>query len=83
VKGHGRYRRLLAAIGAVAVLAVGSSAPSFAGTRIHEPPKSPARLAHPVVKEAGGVQLFSLGYGCGDLEVFVIVQNGHRSPPMC
>jgi anti-sigma-K factor RskA len=81
MQGHGHYRRLLAAIGAVAVLAV--SAPSFASARIHQPPKIPATLAHPTVKVAAAVQLVSLGYGCGDLEVFVVVQNGDRSLPMC
>ena len=83
MKVHGTYRRLLAAMGAVAALAVGSSAPSYASTRIHQPPKPRVTFAHPVVKDAAGEQLVSLGYGCGDLEVFVIVQNGHRSPPMC
>jgi len=83
MEGHGTNRRLLAAIGAVAALAMGSGAPSYASTRIHQPPKPRATLAHPVVKDGAGVQLVSLGYGCGDLEAFVIVQNGHRSPPMC
>jgi hypothetical protein len=61
----------LVAIGAVAVLAVGSSAPSFART-------------HPTDRQAPEARLASLGYGlCGELEVFVIVKNGHRSQPMC
>jgi hypothetical protein len=80
---HSAYRRLSAAIGAVSVLAAASSAPSLASTRIHQPPKTPATLAHPVVKDAAGMQLVSLGYGCGDLEVFVLVQNGQLSLPMC
>ena len=83
MQGQRPCRRLLAVIGAVALLAVGSGAPSFASTRIHQPPKSPARLAHPVVKDAAGMQVISLGYGCGDLEVFVIVQNEQSSLPMC
>lgn len=69
--GRSSYRRLLTAIGAVAVLAVGSSAPSSAKT-------------HPTSEHAAEAKLVSLGYGpCGELEVFVIVKNGHRSQPMC
>ena len=81
--GHRRYRRLSAAFGAAAVLAMASSAPSFASARIHQPPRTRAMWAHPVVKDADGMQLVSHGYGCGDLEVFVIVENGQRSLPMC
>ena len=67
--GRSSYRRLLVAIGAVAVLAVGSSAAGVAAT-------------HPASEGAAEVRLVSLGSGpCG--EVFVIVKNGHRSRPMC
>jgi hypothetical protein len=69
--GRSSYLRLLAAIGAVAVLAVGSTAPGLAKT-------------HPTLDRAAEARLVSLGYGpCGELEVFVIVKNGHRSQPMC
>lgn len=82
--GFGLYRRLFAAIAAVAVLALGSSAPSFASVRIGRPGNAGAPVAHPIVKRAALVRLVSLGKDrCGDLEVFVPIINGHRGIPMC
>jgi hypothetical protein len=73
---HGRvpFSRLLASIGAVAVLAAGSGA-SVAAARTPQPTKTGATA----------MRLVSLGhgYGCGGLEIFVAVANGHRSLAMC
>ena len=45
---------------------------------------SGARSAHPASKRTAEVRLVSLGFGrCGDLEIFVLITNGHRSLPMC
>jgi len=82
--GYGLHLRLLVAIAAVALLALESSAPSFASARIGWPGKAGAPMAHPVVQRAALVQLVSLGKGrCGDLEVFVPIIDGHRGIPMC
>jgi hypothetical protein len=81
---HRSSIRLFAAIGAVAVIALGTSAPSFATARKPQPGKTGAGVAYPAYKRTAVVQLVSLGYGsCGDLEVFVPITNGRRGLPMC
>jgi hypothetical protein len=84
MQGHRSSIRLFAAIGAVAVMALGTSVPSFATARKPQPGKTGAAVAYPASKRTAVVQLVSLGYGsCGDLEVFVPITNGRRGLPMC
>jgi hypothetical protein len=79
MKGHGSRIRPLAALGAVAVMALGISAPGFAQARSSDLP-----VTHPIVKRAAAVRLVSLGYGpCDELEVFLPITNGHAGIPMC
>jgi hypothetical protein len=84
MQGHGSRIRRLGTIGAVIVMALGTSAPSFATARKPQPGKTGAAVAYPASKRTAVVQLVSLGYGsCGDLEVFVPITNGRRGLPMC
>ena len=80
---HGTYPRLLAAIGTAAVLAVASSAPSFAKPRIPLSGETRQTAAHWGFIRSAEVRLVSLGYGCGDLEMFVLVGEGQHSQAMC
>jgi hypothetical protein len=84
MQGHYSPTRLFAAIGTVAMLALGFSAPGSARERISWSSKTDPPAAHPALKRAAVLQLISLGYGpCGELEVFVPITNGRRGIPMC
>jgi hypothetical protein len=73
--------RLIAAVGAIAVLALAASPAGFGKTRLAQRTGDPVR--HPAVA-AAALQLVPLGKGpCGDLDVFQIIVNGRPGMKVC
>jgi hypothetical protein len=69
-----RITRLLAAIGAVAVLALAATTASYG--------KADDPVTYPAVKRSVALHLVSLGpSACGEL--FVLIKNGRPGLPMC